>query len=717
MKLKQLELSGFKSFAKKTILVFPSPITAVVGPNGSGKSNITESLRWVMGEQSLKSLRGKKGEDLIFSGPQGRLSRASASLIFDNSDRSFSIDYDEIIITRTVFRDGSGGYAINGSPVRLKDVVALLAEVSLGSSGYHVISQGEADRILLARPVDRQAILEEALGLRLFRTQLGESEKKLNQTEDNINQVKSLKKEIAPHLRFLEKQVDKIRQAEDWRQELRQLYKVYLGGEREYIKSEKEKINQSQIIAKQKLEMIESELAQAEQKKSNNKIEEIKNKINDLENKRQTVLNRRSELERSLGRLEGEIAASQQTTHKESVVNQDQLKQYSFYLKQLGEELLATNNWEKVRQAGEKLLSWSQNLVGVSVETVSVAEIDNELEKRKIVIEQDLKQLANQLQELSQIGRDLDKERQSILSADNQKLSRYYELKADKRLVIENLNSCNSRAEQLKTTEEDLKRELAEGSLLVGRDIVNYYTDNQEVDFNKTRNEQQNCRRQIERLKLKLEAVGVDTAEVMSEYEETKTRNEFLTEELTDLEETATRLRILITDLETKIDKEFTEGLTKISAEFNRLLQLMFGGGRGTLKLQVVKEKEEFEAEEMVKGVEVEVNLPGKKVKGLEVLSGGERSLVSIALLFAMTRIKPPPFLVLDETDAALDEANSKRYGDLVEELSKQSQLILVTHNRETMSRADILYGVTINREGVSDILSVKFDQAESYAK
>ena len=152
MYLKSLEISGFKSFAKKTELTFTTPITSIVGPNGSGKSNVAEAFRYVLGEQSIKSLRGKKGEDLIFNGSTklSRLNRASVKVIFDNHKRLLNIDFDEVTIERVVHRDSTNEYILNGSQVRLKDVVELLAQAHIGPSGHHIISQGEADKILNA---------------------------------------------------------------------------------------------------------------------------------------------------------------------------------------------------------------------------------------------------------------------------------------------------------------------------------------------------------------------------------------------------------------------------------------------------------------------------------------------------------------------------------------------------------------------------------------
>ena len=216
----------------------------------------------------------------------------------------------------------------------------------------------------------------------------------------------------------------------------------------------------------------------------------------------------------------------------------------------------------------------------------------------------------------------------------------------------------------------------------------------------------------------------------VKEYKEVKGRDDFLVHEIADLEASILKLEELIVELTASLNNEFIAGIDKIGVEFNRFFALMFGGGEAKLvrvKPKVKKEKDEFgeeieseeesEDENVQEGIELDVKLPNKRVRGLDMLSGGERALTSIALIFAMSQVNPPLFIILDETDAALDEANSRRYGDMIEALAERSQLILITHNRETMSRAGILYGVTMGSDGVSKLLSVKFDEAVAVAK
>src|SRR4051812_27421280 len=256
MYLKSLEISGFKSFGKKVVLEFKHPITAIVGPNGSGKSNVAEAFRFVLGEQSMKSMRSKKGEDLIWGGSPslGRANRASAKVTFDNSTRLLDIDFNEVVLERIVYRDGQNEYLMNGTAVRLKDVIRLLAGANIGGSGYQIISQGEADRILNASPKERREMVEDALGLKLYQHKKAESERKLDETAINIDKTKSLRREIAPHLHFLRQQVEKIEKARDMKEDLAVKLADYLAREDAWITQEDARLGaeESALRAEQK---------------------------------------------------------------------------------------------------------------------------------------------------------------------------------------------------------------------------------------------------------------------------------------------------------------------------------------------------------------------------------------------------------------------------------------------------------------------------------
>src|SRR3989338_4264311 len=251
MRLKTLELHGFKSFAPKTILEFNNPIVAIVGPNGSGKSNVVEAFRFVLGEQSMKSMRGKSGLDLIFKGSKNlpKSNHAIVTIYFNNSDKIFklandggeniNLNYDTISISREVFSDGLNKYILNGTEVRLKDIHNLLASVNIGSSGHHIISQGETDRILNANAREKREMVEDALGLKIYQYKIKESERKLKRTNENMKEVSLMRRENAPHLNFLKKQVEKFEKTKEMQTELTALYGEYLKKESIFLEKEK----------------------------------------------------------------------------------------------------------------------------------------------------------------------------------------------------------------------------------------------------------------------------------------------------------------------------------------------------------------------------------------------------------------------------------------------------------------------------------------------
>ena len=297
------------------------------------------------------------------------------------------------------------------------------------------------------------------------------------------------------------------------------------------------------------------------------------------------------------------------------------------------------------------------------------------------------------------------------------------------------LAKLRSKEEMLSREQEQFKREVGEAAALLGRAVAEYeHIEVRDVQgqlvseaemVDEDRSMQEDRRRKLERMKIRLEELGAgNSTDVLKEHKETSERDEFLAREIADLEASAESLKQLIVELTQTLQVRFGEGVEKINSEFDRFFKLMFGGGSAALN--ITKEKkivrgEEDEAddeeEDVEEGVEIGISLPHKRIKGLHMLSGGERALTSIALIFAMSQVNPPPFLILDETEAALDEANSRRYGDMIESLAEKSQLILITHNRETMSRAGILYGITMGNDGVSKLLSVKFDEAVAVAK
>ena len=754
--LKRLELSGFKSFAKKTVLDFDTPVTGIVGPNGSGKSNIVEAFRFVLGEQSIKSLRGKGGSDLIFKGSKtlGALSRASVTIIFDNSKKVFAIDrvgdkvlnldFDEVSISREVFSDGSNTYRLNGSEVRLKDIVELVSSVNIGSSGHHIISQGEADRLLSANAKDRRGMIEDALGLKIYQYRMRESERKLDKTLANMKEVTALRREIAPHMGFLKKQVEKIQKAQELRTELANLCKEYFGKESAYVQSEETRLAEKTRTLGAHLAFAEQQLKEYETRREDTTSGPVDTtELTRLETDYSKHLAAEAELTRKLGRVEGsiELLETQLSTPTENMSNERiavSLLDIENLFSEIDRELSSLLSVEDVTEIRDSIIriqeTCAQFVYYHKTDTKKIPTVDRSHIEHQIkglretcqTIEEEIGELFNAK---NAVQAEIEKFKSSHTS--NEGVIRdqeraYYELKTKKQECESELRMVALERETLARLKGEFEEELAQAGVLVGQEAKNFIQAEEVV----SRGEQEELKRKLDRIKYKLEDAGAaGGSEVLKEYEETVTRDQFLEREFSDTEKATVELRALISDIKEKIDTEFKTGIEKINKEFTKFFALMFGGGHAFLSIVVehkrpsrgddedevpVSEDGDFEFE---RGIEINVSLPHKKVKDLHMLSGGERSLTSIALLFAMSQVNPPPFLVLDETDAALDEANSRRYGDMIENLSKYSQLIVVTHNRETMSRASVLYGITIGGDGASKLLSIKFEEAVQIAK
>ena len=764
MYLKSLEISGFKSFAKKTALDFNTPITAIVGPNGSGKSNTAEAFRFVLGEQSIKSMRGKRTEDLIWNGsPElARQNRASVKLVFDNrtlsnGERLFTLDFDEIVLERAIYRDASSEYFLNGNQVRLRDIVETLSGAHIGASGHHIISQGEADRILNASVRERREMIEDALGLKIYQWKREESERKLEKSQENMKQVEILRKEIAPHLTFLKKQVEKIEKARVLKEEIRTLYKEYFRREHEYISFTKQQIDEEERLPKSELEELDRALLRAKQTLS---LVQGKDERTDaviaLEEKLRNFRNSREEVSREIGRIEGETAGAKRMLDLDRSGEKGEAVIPFFEIERISREVETAfegkeTDGDYLRRVLEKLRNaLSALLARYRSRKPAFEELEKEvilLEERKKRLEEKLRHVEEEektvLEEERKLRTDIEKEKDSSRDAEKE----MFKIMARQNELRGVLNSLRVRLHECEHLEGDFKRELTEGVLLVGREILDYEKCevrdesgtvlNPRTMVSEERSEQEERRRRIERLKIRIEESGAGSGtDIVKEYDEAKERDMFLTRELEDLKKGVETLKTLITELEEKIEKEFQIGIEKINKQFQDFFVLMFGGGTAKLVVHIPERKVRREVDDVLledeqalraiaeeqegereSGIEIEVNLPRKKIKGLMMLSGGERALTSIALLFAMSQVKPPPFIILDETDAALDEANSRKYGDMIENLSKYSQLILITHNRETMSRAGVIYGVTMDRSGVSKLLSIAFDDAVAVAK
>jgi chromosome segregation protein len=732
LSLKSIELSGFKSFGKKTELVFGSPITGVVGPNGSGKSNVAEAFRFVLGEQSMKSMRSKRGEDLIWGGSPAlpRVNRAGVKVVFDNSKRLLDLDFKEVVVERVVYRDGQNEYVLNGTVVRLKDVIRLLAGANIGGSGYQIISQGEADRILNSSPRERREMVEDALGLKLYQHKKAESERKLEETANNIDKTKSLRRELAPHLNFLRTQVERIEKAREMKEELAAKLNEYLAREHAWITQEDSRLLNEARAEESELKKLSTRVNEARGSGSHGGervIADLQKGIAERETKLSEARKESERLARELGRAEGAAEANTVTT--EHLVAIPHVRTFA---RELSEEIASAERESdigavkgKLAQLRDRIKAFVDGLSGSAPETNEEAKqqvraLANSLER----VQKEESSLAGELEALR---KKIAETREAGFTAERDLV----ELEAGVREAQAKLGSVQSARANIAGLRQRFEEEVREGIALIGAAVHGW--EKSEIPqgaLSEPRETQEKRRREIERLKIKIEESGIGNGDaVVKEFTQTKEREEFLAKELTDLEASANKLEDIIVELEKMIDARFTDGLKHINEALGGFFNKLFGGGHAKLFVEEPRrasrrdldtddeDEEVVEEEELYAGLSIDVSLPRKKIRGLEVLSGGERALTSIALIFSMSQVNPPPFLILDETDAALDEANSKRYADMIQELAQKSQLIVITHNRATMAAAGELYGVTMGQDGVSKLLSVKLEEAEQVAK
>jgi chromosome segregation protein len=428
------------------------------------------------------------------------------------------------------------------------------------------------------------------------------------------------------------------------------------------------------------------------------------------------------EVVRAIATLEGQIktlhnlqSKSHHTTDEKVILKKEELESKVAELKQLRFDSI-----ESVQVQIEKLIAYFESyLSGDKKEEIALEDITDQitaLEQEKSSHTEKIEEIRTQINVLQTQHSDI----QAQITHAQKPVSNIeiIQLMNQKTELSNQYSSLQYAQRELDQDTEEFNMEVREGLTLVGRVIGEFASKEDTSVLVETRSIQKERRRSLERLKIRLEEIGVGASDdVMKEYEEATTRDEFLKKELEDLSTASTDLQKVIEQLNVEIGERFEQGLSKINAQFTKFFSVMFDGGEAELKLEKKKiSSDEDEEEVFEEGLEIDVNLPRKKVKNLMMLSGGERALTSIALLFAMSSVNPPPFIILDETDAALDEANSRRYGDMIENLAKHSQLILITHNRETMSRAGVIFGITMT-DGASKVLSIKFDEAVLIAK
>ncbi len=716
--LKRLELQGFKSFAVKTSLEFPARVTAIVGPNGSGKSNIIDALRWALGERGAKELRGETFENLIFAGTSRKsaVGLAKVGLCFDNYSKLFSEDCEEVMLVRRIDRSGNSQFFWNDSEIKLKDLIPILARVKLGSRGLTMIGQGQSDLFVKSSSEERRMMIEEILGLREFRLKKEQAERRLEISEINAEKARNLVQELSHNLRFLRRQRERFQKRNEIEIKLKELENKYFSFYYQEINEGLKKLDEPIISFGKDQNNLEHRIKVLEKEINNlNKMISVPKESQILREQVNKKQDERLNLERELVRLETRIELQFQNSN--NAVSSGEAVTFLNIISNDVKEAISFTNLGEVKKFLENLLNKLQKF------------FKNDKEPENQILIQKHKEIKDEINKFD-VGIKYLREKE-ISSAENQdkfnqefrkkielfeaKKSELRNIEQKKQNLLFEKEKLNLRLEELERrwnslgrVQKDLKEiSSAEGDLEKS-------TDWAEID------------KKIMRFSAELAAIGEIDPGLVKEADESENRYQFLNNELTDLEKATIDLKTLIRELESKIHDDFQRSFRLVNDEFNKYFRLMFRGGKAKLVLkkrtsilkpelgeenhnqvevQLVEEKKD-----LITGVEIELNLPSKKISSLEMLSGGEKSLVSMAALFALIAVSPPPFLVLDEIDAALDEENARRFSELIKEFAKKTQFIIVTHNRATMEAADVLYGITLGEDGTSKVLSLKLE-------
>ncbi len=702
----RLEIQGFKTFAKKTVLTFLPPkngrypLTAIVGPNGSGKSNSADAIRWVLGEQSLKLLRGKQSDDVIFSGSEGktRAGFAEVSIELNNEDHAMPIDYAHVVITRRLYRDGISEYLLNDGSVRLMDIQLLLAQANIGQRSYCVIGQGMVDHILVSSPEERKTFFDDATGVKQFQIKRHEAMLKLNRTTENLADVKMVLKEIEPRLRSLKRQASRLEQREEIEHTLREYECSYYGGLWWQLIDEREKVKKNLTGVSAKITDLEHTLAQLE--RQTQMMEEKETKDDGLITL-QKIYRETQHTRDDLRRKQFETEKNIELTKVRAQSNWAPLP-LAMIIEEIRKVVEAVKAVKAIRalaeihRAIEKILDQSSGLAK-RLERPNPDDI-----KPNPALVAEFKRLKEEEKRLDGTLKELEAQIDSYAVKEHKVRTELIDVQRAFRAKQQELHTL----EQQHNSHEIEHARLEERSQALMREMDEFMKEaavNVRLERPHVLKQEENPYGEIQRLRYKLELIGGIDPEIIKEYEQTKQRFEFLERQVKDLHNALSSTQKIVKELDEKIEKQSKKVFGEINKKFQHYFKILFSGG----SCELVKVTQEDTNEE---GVDILATPPGKRMKALNLLSGGERALTSIALLSAIMDVNPSPFVVLDEVDAALDESNTFRFAAILDELAQKSQFIIITHNRATMEKADVLYGVTMGDDGVSNLLSVHLE-------
>ena len=795
MEFKKIQLNGFKSFADKTNFLIEDGLTGIVGPNGCGKSNIVESLRWVMGETSAKSMRGSGMEDVIFSGTSNKASKniAEVSISVANTNNEGPVqfrDLDEVNVRRKIEKDKGSKFYINDKEVRARDAQMFFADLSTGAHSPSMISQGRIGALVTAKPTDRRAILEEAAGISGLHVRRHEAELRLNAAENNLKRADELRRQQEKQLANLQKQAEEATKYKNISDEIKKIeaglyYLKLLEIDKEIrveneinteaegevsgfnskiselenlIKSETDKVTplrEKNIENLSKIQRLNLELQGLDEENTRiqDEIENIKKSLqtfdDDISREKGIVIDANSNEKRLKEEKSDliEVDSKYYETEKQSNEDLDGAKnklkleidkiKELINLKKNEDAIKSLDNCKLVIEEYADSYSKNQNIKKESVkrnERINVIDKEieswknllsnsekmvNELTERKNKLNLQLEKLDSQpklqAEKKGQISEGLriaEKEKTEnnlIISSTDEKIesfrSQLNEIQEQSIQIRERKASSGATIEGLKKRKNDLvdrinselnltEENILENSNLFGKEELPDAV-NQEDLLDKKKQERE-----------KLGSVNLKADEETNKYE---TEIKKMEQDRADLVTAIIKLKDSINELNQKGRERLIEAFDKVNRKFNEVYTKLFNGGNA--KLELVDSDDPLEA-----GLEMLVSPPGKRLQSITLLSGGEQALTALSLIFAVFLTNPSPICVLDEVDAPLDDANVTRFCSLLEELTKitNTKFIIVTHHALTMSKMNRLYGVTMPEKGISQLVAVDLQKAES---
>jgi chromosome segregation ATPase len=710
--LRSIRLRGFKSFPDPVEIRLEPGVAVVVGPNGSGKSNVADAIVWAAGSLSPSELRAEKPDDVLFAGGPGRAAAdyAEVELVFDNEGGEGAVEFSELSIARRLHKGGEGEYLVNKARARRLDVVELLAEVGLGTELHSVIGQGRVEQILGSKPPERRAMIEEAAGLGRFKQRRHRAELKLARVEIQVERARDLEDEVRKRLRPLALQATAAQRAEKLVGEIEARRGRIAAAELERIERRLAEVSERRLEAElerkgrdEKLSGVLEERRRAEDElaEAAGRHEQATAALYRLKSASERVELRREQAEETAGALRADAASPRlpvtgQRTYESAIAAARSWavapSDFSRALTRLRGAYNEGVDAALVHAAGS--VWFASGSIGRAEEPPRSALLDRlaDCSERAAALLVGAGEIASRFEAPLQARVDSGGTRSGELGEELRALgAREAELRRAAAEAAERLAAVGIEDARLEREREEVVARLPAG------EAAEPLSDEQVEEL----------RAEIARLERRREALGQVNPLAAEEHAREKARLEELAVQREDLERSLAELAKLRDELAATVEQRFEETYAAVERHFAEVASTLFPGGEGRL----VRREDEEEA-----GVEIELQPGGKKVTRLSLLSGGEKALGAISFLFALFLARPCPFYLLDEVEAALDDTNIGRFVELLRRFSDRAQFIVVTHQKKTMEAADILYGVTMGAQGVTEIVSKRLVAERAHA-